>query len=140
MKWIMSIAICAIALAVFGSCGSAGRSKTGVSAAENGAFWAGVYTGTLPAADCPGIDVTIELYGDNTYVLVYDYIGREDASFTVAGTFTWDEAWRIITLNDSGGGPPYYFAGERRLLQLDMTGNVITGSLGDRYILEKVSE
>ncbi|MDR0561912.1 MAG: copper resistance protein NlpE, partial [Spirochaetaceae bacterium] len=143
MKRFICMAIGATALAVLGSCGSAskpqepepqGQAIDAVHNTRNSVDWAGAYTGMIPAADGPGIDVTIELRYDDTYTLTYAYVDR-DSSFTVSGTFAWDEAWSIITL-DNDEVPPHYIVGEHTLTQLDMSGNVITGDLADMYILK----
>jgi uncharacterized lipoprotein NlpE involved in copper resistance len=101
--------------------------------------WSGTYKGITPAADCPGIDVQIVLNYDRTYGLWYRYIDRDNSAFYREGTFTWDKTGRIVVLNIKDF-PPYYMAGEGRLIQLDMKGNRITGDLADNYILEKVTD
>ncbi len=45
------------------------------------------YKGTLPCADCPGIDATLVLYQDNTFSQTYIYRER-DTTFITQGT--WD--------------------------------------------------
>ena len=42
--------------------------------------WAGVYEGVLPCADCDGIETTLELKKDHTYVATYKYIGKPSDS------------------------------------------------------------
>lgn len=39
---------------------------------------AGIYEGTLPAADCPGIKTVLTINADCTYELKQDYIDRKD--------------------------------------------------------------
>jgi uncharacterized lipoprotein NlpE involved in copper resistance len=99
--------------------------------------WAGVYTGVIPAASGPGINVTMTLRYDLTYEVQYQYIDRpDDGDFTITGTFRWNEAGSAITL-DATNIPPHYSVGEGRLTQLDMEGNPITGALADNYVLIK---
>jgi NlpE N-terminal domain len=43
----------------------------------------------------------------------------------------------IITLTGIKNKPNEYFVGENKLIQLDIDGNKITGSLADKYILKK---
>ena len=49
---------------------------------ENSLDYNGTYTGTFPAADCPGINITLTLNKDKTFTLVSEYIDRKDATFT----------------------------------------------------------
>jgi uncharacterized lipoprotein NlpE involved in copper resistance len=103
---------------------------------RNSLNWEGVYTGVIPAAAGPGIEVRLTLYGDETYEISYHYIDREDSAFTQKGGFKWDRAGSVITL-DTGDYPPYYKAGENTLTQLDMKGKPITGNLAENYVLRK---
>jgi uncharacterized lipoprotein NlpE involved in copper resistance len=104
--------------------------------ARNSLNWEGLYTGVIPAASGPGIEVHITLRGDLTYTASYRYLEQEDADFTVEGRFAWDAAGLVITL-DTKDIPPYYRVGEERLIQLDMTGEPITGMPADTYVLSK---
>jgi len=101
--------------------------------------WAGAYTGTIPAADAAGINVRITLTQDGNYTLAYEYLGKEGEPFKSSGTFTWNDAGSIITLDnlDKNAFPVYYQVGENTLTQLDLEGNKITGELADKYILRK---
>lgn len=98
--------------------------------------WAGVYTGLLPSAGGPGIDVQITLNFDGTYELRYFYLNVPGNVFIISGNFTWDDAGRIITL-DTERFSPHFMVGEHFLLQLDLDANVIMGGLAGRYMLRK---
>ena len=98
--------------------------------------WAGVYTGTIPAADGEGINVRMKLNKDNTYELTYDYIGKPDNSFTFNGSFKWNDTKDIIHI-EIADAPSYYKVAENKLIQLDMAGKPITGKFADMYVLTK---
>ena len=85
--------------------------------AENALDYQGTYTGVFPAADVPGIAVTLTLGSDGRY--------------TVRGN--------ILTLrpNSPKGIPAYYRVGENRLWRLDSHQQPITGPFADQYILTK---
>src|SRR5690606_23376286 len=53
--------------------------------------FAGSFSGTIPCADCPGIDLTITLKGDGSYTSRNVYQER-DTSFDSSGTWTVEEA------------------------------------------------
>ncbi|REG92053.1 copper resistance protein NlpE [Algoriphagus antarcticus] len=100
--------------------------------------WNGTYKGTVPCANCEGIEIRLTLNINRTYILVTNYLGRNDAlEQENTGSFTWDEAGSIITLGKVPQGPTHYKVGENRIWQLDMSGNMITGDLADHYILTK---
>jgi len=98
--------------------------------------WAGVYTGTIPAADGEGINVRMKLNKDNTYELTYEYIGKPDNSFTFTGSFKWNDTKDIINI-EIADAPSYYKIGENKLTQMDMAGKPVTGQFADMYVLNK---
>ena len=79
--------------------------------------WAGVYEGVLPGADPAGIVTRLTLNRDGTYERVPRYPGRQDASQTVRGRFTWHPNGNAIRLDEVGGGQ-LFAVGEGRLLLL----------------------
>lgn len=102
--------------------------------AENSLDYEGTYTGTFPAADCPGINITLTLNKDKTFELISDYIDRKDATFKDKGSYTL--SGNLITLIN-GGEKKYYKVGENTLTALDNDKQEITGDLADFYILRK---
>jgi heat shock protein HslJ len=99
--------------------------------------WAGTYTGIVPCADCQGIETSITLHEDGTYLMKTKYLGKDDKVFKNAGSFTWDEAGGTIQLQGVADGPDRYLVGENMLLQLDKQGNRITGDNAAGYALSK---
>ncbi|GHV54812.1 hypothetical protein AGMMS49579_16130 [Spirochaetia bacterium] len=131
--------VAALSFFGLGACVSAGKAIDAAHNSRNSVNWDGVYRGVIPAADGPGINVEITLGLDGTYSMSYEYIDRFDASYTVEGTFQWNDAGSAITL-DVKDMPPHYQVGENILIQLDMAGKKITGALADNYILKKILE
>ena len=129
-----------IALVIFGL--SSCVSNKGIDKAhnsKNSLDWSGVYTGTIPAADVPGINVRLILHQDQSFELSYEYLEKPNAHFYWAGLFTWDRKGNTIFLNIKDA-PPYYKVEENRLIQLDMNGKPISGNFADSYVLKKNSE
>ena len=104
--------------------------------AETSLDYLGTYEGTLPAADCPGIQTTLTLAPDGSYALHLKYIDR-DSEFDEKGAFTVKE--NLLTLTPSEGGQPqYYKVEENRLRRLDAEKQPVTGALADNYVLQKI--
>jgi uncharacterized lipoprotein NlpE involved in copper resistance len=106
------------------------------STAKNSLDVAGKYKGVLPCADCEGMETIIELKSDSTYVREINYLGKKRNTFTATGKWTWVNAF-VINLGSIKEGPNRYFVAEGKLIQLDMSGNRITGNLADQYELKK---
>lgn len=103
---------------------------------QNALDWAGTYTGTLPCADCEGIQTTIVLNQDNTFTRTEEYLGKKGKPTSTKGNFIWNDGGNTITLVD-GDRKQQYRVGENTLNHLDMEGNVISGQLADKYVLTK---
>lgn len=103
--------------------------------------WPGIYRGTLPCADCEGIETTITLAGDGTYLRQLRYLGRESLPRVDEGNLVWDDDGGKITLVPEDGqdaqSEQRYQVGENRLFHLDRQGARIEGALAERYVLVK---
>lgn len=96
----------------------------------------GTYTGTLPAADAPGMLVSLTL-SDSTFVRTTEFVGKKNSKSEEKGKYTWNDKGNTIILDGIKEGPNQYFVGENTLTQLDMEGNKITGDLAEHYVLKK---
>jgi copper homeostasis protein (lipoprotein) len=94
------------------------------------------WRGVLPCADCEGIETSLFLAKDGTWVMNERYQGveREPSSFASYGT--WARTAEKLVLTDNKGEKSYYRAKGDKLEMLDREGNPITSSLN--YTLEPV--
>ncbi len=97
----------------------------------------GTYNGTLPAADGPGIEMTVRLGPDNKFENKLVYIDAEDGTFYEQGTYS--QNGDLIELK-SGDEISYYKAEPGQLRRLDSEKQEITGALADYYILKKTKQ
>ena len=105
---------------------------------ETSLDWDGVYVGTTPCANCEGIETELTLGKDKTFVLKTKYIGKGAEKInTEKGTFSWDGSGSVIVLNGLEHKPNQYKVGENHLVQMDMQGKIVEGSLASKYILQK---
>ena len=61
--------------------------------------FAGTYGGTLPCADCPGIDTSIAFTPEGGYTMSEVYQGGDASSFTLKGTWTVKEDGKTLLLD-----------------------------------------
>ena len=99
--------------------------------------YCGVYEGTLPAADAPGIKTTISLDKAQNYTERMVFIDRENADFSEKGSYLVDDD--MLTLKPSAGEKTYYRIEKGQLRLLNQDKEPITGALAEHYILKKVS-
>lgn len=142
-NFLFIAAICFFALGIgMSACKSKGSAATAADSPKTSVDWQGIYTGVVPCADCDGIFTQITLNKDNTYILKTEYQGKEGLAETIEGTFQWNKAGDIITMDglNEKSMPFAYKVGEDKLIQLDMEGNVISGNLAQNYVLTKIDE
>jgi heat shock protein HslJ/uncharacterized lipoprotein NlpE involved in copper resistance len=107
---------------------------------RNSLTYIGMYKGKLPCADCAGIETTLELAEDFSYVLNRKYLGKNDKIAEAKGSFKWNQAGNGIILSNLEGEPNQFAVGENSLTQLDLQGHKVEGKLGQGYILKKMTE
>lgn len=99
--------------------------------------WNGIYQGTIPCADCEGIQTRLTLMEDGAFERQTTYLGKDGKTQFEKGMFNWNDAGSAITLNFEDGGTQQYQVGENMLFHLDREGNRVTGDLADNYRLMK---
>lgn len=108
--------------------------------ATNSMDYLGFYKGTLPCADCEGIETSIELSEDFTYAMMTRYKGKGTKVFEGKGVFQWDDTGKKIILTEKGKVTAQFLVSNNALTQLDASGNKITGQLASRYVLKRMSD
>ncbi len=68
-------------------------------AAFDAKAFSGTFSGTLPCADCPGIDETLELGADGSFTLTDVYRERPQGTATLQGTWSSDADGKRIRLD-----------------------------------------
>jgi len=102
---------------------------------------AGLYQGVTPCADCAGIETSLGLSDGMVFTLELKYAGKEPPEvIQQSGRYAWSDSGDMIILGgiDSTRLPTRFLVDGERLIQLDLSGNRITGDLADRYILSKL--
>ncbi|MFV0422595.1 copper resistance protein NlpE [Oleidesulfovibrio sp.] len=103
--------------------------------ARNALDWSGSNYGQVPSPSCPGIETTMSLNADNTYLLREKYRDESDSLFVEQGRFRWVDGTRIEL--DEQADNRMFFVGENVLFMLDKDGNKIKGKLASHYMLHK---
>lgn len=99
----------------------------------------GTYVGTLPCADCSGINTTIVLNADNTYAITREYQGKEGENTVEQGNYTYNATDNKLTLTPAAEGEiaTTYRVAENALVQLDADGNDRPADIVATYTLNK---
>lgn len=97
----------------------------------------GVFAGTTPCADCPGIYTIMEFSPDSSYVENLRYLERNSEFWD---TGKWQIKDSVITVrynNDSSQIRYFRIINDSTIRMLDADKNIITGALEKNYILKK---
>jgi uncharacterized lipoprotein NlpE involved in copper resistance len=114
--------------------------STGTKAAAT-PEWVGIYAGTIPCADCEGIETQLTLNADSTYALSSLYIDHDSVPQVEEGKFAWCDNGNIAFLRDGKPDLVKQFKVEKdAILWLDDEGNTITGELAANYVLARVQQ
>lgn len=101
----------------------------------------GTYTGTLPCADCEGIETTIVINKDGSFKKSDQYITKKDIEqslFKDKGMIDWNPKDSIITLISTVEVSKLeYKVGKDEINALNIDGNEVTGQLADKFTLTK---
>lgn len=118
----MSIARIAVAIALLACLPLAGC-KHGAAVESAAASFAGTYAGTLPCADCPGIDATLAFAPDGSYIETMNYRERGVVN-TTRGHWSLEAGGKRVKLhadeaNASDAWMEIVSSGEIRMLDAD---------------------
>jgi len=110
------------------SCGSTKEQSKeggadGAHNSKNSLDWQGTYWGILPCADCSGIRTVIKLQSDGYYRIESRYDGKSREIITAKGKMMWYKKGGTVTIDGQ-----QYRVGEKQLIRLDRSGNVIRAS------------
>lgn len=96
MKKTLFLALMATGVMVLAGCQSADKqpSVTYIDRA---------YTGTLPCADCSGIEATLLVNQDGTYVEQLVYLGTRDGNQTFYETGSWAKEGDKLRMTNANG-------------------------------------
>ncbi len=98
------------------------------------------YVGTLPCADCEGIDVSLQLNNDSSFIMDSFYKGTRGDSTNnhLKETGTWSiHTDDTLYLVNEKQHITKYIKTDSILTQLDGDGKIITGNLAAMFILHK---
>ena len=98
------------------------------------------YVGTLPCADCEGIDVSLQLNKDSSFVMNSFYKGTRgdsaDNHLKEIGSWSLHGADTLYLIN-TNSHLTKYIKTDSTLTQLNGDGKIITGNVASMFILRK---
>ncbi|MBT2748785.1 copper resistance protein NlpE [Lysobacter sp. ISL-50] len=104
------------------------------------AAFAGGFSGTLPCADCSGIDTKIEFKADGSYTIEESYQGKKDGNAKGDGNWTAEEDGKRLRLDPnskSAADRLFEVVSHEEIRQLDQDGKAIDSQLN--YSLKRAS-
>lgn len=96
--------------------------------------WDGRWSGVIPCATCPGIDVDLIFNKDGTFWMKEKHVDSVEAAVLTKGTLKWNENTRILTLSSPKRDQKLLFS-ESSAVYLDKNGSPLP-----EYELHKQAE
>ena len=96
----------------------------------------GTYKAFLPCASCMGIDSTLTLKKDGTFVSIMDYKSKDNYKAMSKGKYSIENG--VITTVDEYKEKSFYKIEGESLKMLDMDQKEVTSELKDKYIFKRV--
>lgn len=84
--------------------------------------WDGRWSGVIPCASCPGIEVDLTFNNDGTFRLREEYLEQAGDPVVTKGTLSWDEETGILTLRSTDREQRLLFKGMGEAIYLDAEG------------------
>jgi len=95
----------------------------------------GDYQGSIPCADCDGIEIQLELNQDMTFTGSVNYLGKSEETENTEGTFSLKEGG-IVVLDKPLGGMIYFQKKDLDLIILDQNAKEIISVMNEAYVLK----
>lgn len=111
---------------------STGAQPSPVDADFDTKGFAGTFSGTLPCANCPGIDTTLVLNPDGSYDITEAYQDQDGPPAVMDGTWTAEAGGQQIRLDPNSKAEQdrlFAIASQQQLTQLDLQGQPVEGGL-----------
>ena len=113
------------------------KEQTKTEAKQNNDFSTGIYTATLPCADCMGIENYITFQKVNKAVKSTSYLDSDGTSENEYGT--WTKIDDIIELSIANSPTEYYLVKPNKtLVRLDADKKEVSGELAKNYIFKQI--
>ncbi len=93
----------------------------------------GKYDGTMPCADCEGIESSLYLDKSGVYSLNSTYVGRDDYTYQTSGVWFINQNEKVLELVDDQ--MQYYVVADDVLELLDKHGKRV--DMGEHYQIKK---
>lgn len=99
----------------------------------------GVYAGTIPCGDCPGIDIEISFFTDHTFCRT-TYNQGSDIDKTKMDIGSWkvsEDSLITIQIEKNEATQYYKLRTAQELAMLTKDKETVAGELADKYVLRK---
>lgn len=111
------------------------------SAQFSPALFAGMFSDTIPCADCSGIVVNLQLEPDEIYIMKQNYLNANGKDTVIYDLGKWSVTDSILKLSNSTEGPKQYkIENTNRLSMLTSEAEVIKSVSNLSYTLKRLSD
>lgn len=107
------------------------------SCAQKETNWVGTYRGVLPCINCEGLEATLTLKEDTTFLLKINFLGSDVTIPDTTGNVTWTKPNKLFALDiKSYFSSQFEIAGDT-LFNLDLDGKRVVGADAPKFIFKR---
>lgn len=133
---LKNISLLAIVAISFAACKQEKKqASTDTPTEKTAVSYEGIYKGTLPCADCEGIEVALTLGKDQKATYLTNYLGKADGRFTERGTYEIKDGILILKTDQE---TLQFAVSENKISLLGQDGKPAEGKLAPYYDLKKM--
>ena len=107
------------------------------SCAQKESGWVGTYKSVLPCVNCEGLETTITLKEDTTFLLKINPLGSDVTIPDTTGRMIWTETNKFFTLNIESMVSKHFEVAGDTLFNLDLYEERVTGPDAHKFAFIK---
>lgn len=107
------------------------------SCAQKKIDWVGTYKGVLPCVNCEGLEATVTLKEDTTFLLKINFLGSDLTIPDTTGKVIWNEPNKLFSLDIASYLSPHFEISGDTLFNLGLDSKRVVGSDAKKFIFKK---
>jgi hypothetical protein len=107
------------------------------SCAQKETNWIGTYKAVLPCINCEGLEATLSLKEDTTFLLKINFLGSDVVIPDTTGRVIWTEPDKLFSLDIAGYFSSHFEIAGDTLFNLDLDHKRVVGADAPKFIFKR---
>lgn len=107
------------------------------SCAQKESNWIGTYKAVLPCINCEGLEATLTLKEDTSFLLKINFLGSDVIIPDTTGRVIWNESDKLFSLDIAGYFSSHFEIAGDTLFNLDLDRKRVVGADAHKFIFKR---